>query len=157
MVQHINRIRAVQVHLLRPASPPNILDNVIRVCGADDWDLGREPLLERLRGEVAVRCEPPCHRRADVYLLLWVRGVRCGREDDVAFVDGDVLLGGGGYADLQTVSIHTFCIQPRRRQHNAVAYACGLERTLPVLPSPSYTTPFSTNHSQYENAPFRMK
>ena len=32
-----------------------------------------------------------------------------------------------------------------------------IERTLPVLPSPSYTTPFSTNHSQYENAPLRMK
>lgn len=32
-----------------------------------------------------------------------------------------------------------------------------LDRTFPVLPSPSYTTPFSTNHSQYENAPFNRK
>ena len=32
-----------------------------------------------------------------------------------------------------------------------------LDRTFPVLPSLSYTTPFSTNHNQYENAPFNKK
>lgn len=34
-------------------------------------------------------------------LLLWVGGVGCGCEDDVAFVDGDVLFGRGGDADLE--------------------------------------------------------
>lgn len=100
LVQHIDRVRAVQVQLLRPASPSNILHNVVWVCGANDWDLGCKPLLERLRGKVAVRCEPPCHGRADVDLLLWVRGVGCGCEDDVAFVDGDVLFGGRRDANL---------------------------------------------------------
>lgn len=41
-------------------------------------------------------------------LLLWVGAVWCGCEDDVAFVDGDVFLGGGLDADLQmfiTVSL----------------------------------------------------
>ena len=93
LVQHINCVRAVQVQLLRSASPSDVLHNVVRICGADDWDLRCEPLLERLRGEVAVRCKPPCHCCADVDLLLRVGVVGCGSEDNVAFVDGDVLLG----------------------------------------------------------------
>jgi hypothetical protein len=31
------------------------------------------------------------------------------------------------------------------------------ERTLPVFPTPSYTTPLSTHHSQYEKAPLSAK
>ena len=93
LVQHIDGIVAVQVHLLRAAPPANVLHDVVRVCGTDDRDLGRKPLLERLRGEVAIGCKPLCHGPADVELLLWVGLVGSRSEDDVAFVDGDVLLG----------------------------------------------------------------
>ena len=54
LVQHINCIRAVQVQLLCPTSPANVFHNVIWVCGANDRNLRGKPLLEWLRGKVAV-------------------------------------------------------------------------------------------------------
>lgn len=100
LVQHIDSVVAVQVHLLRAAPPANVLHDVVRVCGTNDRDLGCKPLLERLCGEEAIGCKPLCHRPADVELLLRVGFVGSRSEDDVAFVDGDVLLGRRGNADL---------------------------------------------------------
>ncbi len=93
LVQYVNRIRAVQVQLLRPTSTANVFYNVVWVRSANDWNLRRKPLLKWLGCEVPIRREPSCHCCANLELLLWVGVVGGGPEDDVAFVDGNVLLG----------------------------------------------------------------
>ena len=95
LLQDIYGIRAVQVHgrVHTRASPSNFLNNVVWICRADDRDLRSKPLLERLRNKVAIRSKPAGHGSANMDCLLGIRGVRCGREDDVAFVDWDMLLG----------------------------------------------------------------
>jgi len=56
LLQDIDGIRAIQVHRLvhARASPTNLLDDVVWVCGANDGYLGRKPLLEGLSDKVAV-------------------------------------------------------------------------------------------------------
>jgi hypothetical protein len=100
LVQNLFRIRSVHIKriLRRCIPPPDLLDDIVRVRGANHGDLGGEPLLERLGNEVAVGGEPAGHGRADGDCLR-ERGTRGGK-DDVASVDWDVFLGGGGYADL---------------------------------------------------------
>lgn len=106
LLQNLRRIRRIDFKMLlsslRRTSPSNLLDHVIRIRGADDGDLGGEPLLEGFRDEVAVCGEPAGHGRADVD-SLGECGVG-GCEGDGAFVDGDVFLCGGGYADLSTTN-----------------------------------------------------
>jgi hypothetical protein len=114
MLQYLGRIIAIHTKRLVPtrthtlscarrASSTNLLDHVPRVCGAYDRDLAREPLLKRLGREEAVGREPAGQGRADVDFLRERRVG--GREGDVAFVDGDVFFGVGGYADLYAVSV----------------------------------------------------
>ncbi len=107
LLQDIHGIRAVQVHRCVHArtSPTNLLDHVVGVRSANNWYFRCEPLLKGFCDKVAIRGKPPGQGRADVDRLLGIRGVGGGCEDDVAFVDGDVLLCGGGYPHLDVVSI----------------------------------------------------
>jgi hypothetical protein len=93
---------ASQTHTLSQTtcttSPPNLLNNVIRVRSADNGNLGGEPLLEGLGDKVAVGCEPAGHGGADVDCLR--EGSGGGGEGDGGFIDGDVFFCGGGDADL---------------------------------------------------------
>jgi len=94
LLQDIYGVGAVQVHGRVHARTPasNLLDDVVWVGCADNRDLRSKPLLEGLRNKVAIRGEPAGHGSADVEGLLGIRGVGCGREDDVAFIDWDVFL-----------------------------------------------------------------
>jgi hypothetical protein len=101
LLQHLNSVGAIQVQLLvSTVAAPNLLDNVVRVRGANDGDLRRQPLLKGFRNEVAVGGEPARQRGADVQLLLRVGRVGRRGVGHVALVDGDVLLGEGLDADL---------------------------------------------------------
>lgn len=96
MLQYLRRIRAINIEAvlslssIRRVPPTNLLDDIIRVSGANDRNFRGQPLLKGLRSEEAVCGEPACHGRADADVLC-ERGA-VGREDDVAFVDGDVFL-----------------------------------------------------------------
>jgi hypothetical protein len=108
LLQNIHRIISIQIQLLVHAPrtpPPNLLDNVTRVRSPNNRHLRRKPLLERLRDEVPILCEPPGHGRADVDCLDGVGDVGGGREGYVALVDWDVLFCGGCYADLFCLSV----------------------------------------------------
>jgi len=83
---------------LRAISSSNILHNIVRICQPYNRYLGCKPLLEGLGNEVAVAGEPAREGRADVDGLRGGGGG--GGEGDIAFVDRDVFLGGGCYADL---------------------------------------------------------
>jgi hypothetical protein len=115
MLQNLRRIVAVHIEriLIRRVPPSNLLDHVVRIRLANDGHLGGEPLLEGLCDEVAVCGEPAGHGCADVD-GLGERGAG-GCEDDVALVDGDVLLGVGGYADL-----HSWLVPSVYANHNCV-------------------------------------
>jgi hypothetical protein len=145
VLQDLRRIRAIHIKrvLIRRVAATNLLDNVVRVCSTNDWDFRGEPLLKGLCDEVAVCGEPAGHGRANGDFLCEAGSRGC--EDDVAFVDGNVLFCVRRNADLEWVVSTIIYI-----------HEYGV-RTVPVFPWPSYTTPFSTNHNQYENAPFRMK
>ena len=110
LLQDIYGVGAVQVHgRVRARAPPsNLLDDIVGVGCADDRDLGSKPLLEGLRNKVAIRGEPAGHGSADVECLLGIRGVGCGREDDVAFIDWDVFLGVRRYSHLLLIECWYF-------------------------------------------------
>lgn len=110
LLQDIHGIGAVQVHGLVHArtSPTNFLNHIIRVRSTNNRHFRSEPLLEGLCDKVAIRGEPPGHRRADVDRLLGIGVVGDGCKDNVAFVDGDVLLCRRGYPHLGVVRmVHT--------------------------------------------------
>jgi hypothetical protein len=109
LLQYVGRIVAVHGEVLirlRTATTPNLFYDVVRIRGANHRDFRREPLLEGLRNEVPVCCEPPGHGRADVQTLCEGGTGRC--ELDVAFVDGNVLFRGRGEAHLRTMSASRF-------------------------------------------------
>jgi hypothetical protein len=138
LLQDVYRI--VARHVKYPFSftaPTNLLHNIARIRCTDHRYLGSEPLLERFSDKVAVRREPLGERRADVNLL---GGVRIGRgrcKGDIDFVDGKMLLRRGCDPDL--VRIRKDCV---------LGTGGIWSLAFPVLPSPSYTVPASTNHSQ---------
>jgi hypothetical protein len=88
-------------------SPSDFLNNVIRVRGANDGDLGGEPLLEGLGDEEAVSREPARHGGANVDCLG--EGGGSGGESDRALVDGDMFFGGAGDANLHANRMISNC------------------------------------------------
>lgn len=77
----------------------NFFDYVVWVCGTDDRDFRGQPLLERLCDEEAVSCKPSRHGCTDMD-LLGERGARwC--EDNVTFINWNVLLRMGRYSNLE--------------------------------------------------------
>lgn len=133
LLQNVNGIGAVQVQCrvhIR-TSPTNLLNHIIRVRSANDRDLRREPLLERLCNKVTIFCEPARHWRANMQRLLRIRSVRGRCEYDVAFVDGNVFLCPRRYSKLWHLLVRSlpvnsfwevvecvpclFCPRPRTR------------------------------------------
>lgn len=110
LLQNVDSILAIQIQagIIRTTfggtAPPNLLNHVIRVRSANHWHLRGEPLLEWLCDKEAVCGEPARHWGADVDFLRGVGCVGDGGKEYVAFVDGDVFFGGGGYSNLWGVS-----------------------------------------------------